>query len=199
MHGFSCHRLLLRFRIHRSLVRLARSVATAACIGSLSLPAAALSHEEWVSAFVRFVEWPVPASIIDGPLVVCHQHNAPALALDGQQVRGLTLKVRRLMRPQHLAGCHIFASFAGDEASWTPWLKAASHLNLTNESKARPSILVVGQGGQFCDLGGAICLVSDPVTGASNYRLNLDTLSRAGFRVDTQLLRSQPSRPAKAE
>ena len=78
-------------------------------------------------------------------------------------------------------------------------MKAANSLNLANVNNARPFILTVGTGGQFCDLGGAICLVNDALTGAANYRLNLDTLSRAGFRVDTQLLRSQPSRPAKAE
>lgn len=182
-----------------TLARLALTATTCLGISAMAMPVAALSHEEWVSAFVRFVEWPVPASVIDGPLVVCQHRDAPALALDGQQVRGLTLKVRRVVRPQHLVGCHMFASFAGDESSWAPWLKAANSLNTANEKNARPFILVVGQGGQFCDLGGAICLVSDPVTRAENYRLNLDTLSRAGFRVDTQLLRSKPSRPAKAE
>ncbi len=179
--------------------RLALSAATGACAWALAAPATALSHEEWVSAFVRFVEWPVPASIIEGPLVVCQQNDAPALALDGLKVRGLTLKVRRVVRPQHLVGCHIYVTFSGTEASWAPWLKAANNLNTANLKNTRPHILPVGSGGQFCDLGGAICLVSDPVTGSENYRLNLDTLSRAGFRVDTQLLRSQPSRPAKAE
>lgn len=184
-------------RIH--FARFASFCATAVGVCALSTPVAALSHEEWVSAFVRFVEWPVPASIIDGPLVVCQQSDAPRLVLDGRQVRGLTLKVRRVSTPQHLAGCHVYAAFSGDEASWTPWLKAVNSFNEANLKKARPNILPVGLGGQFCELGGAICLVADLVTGAENYRLNLETLSRAGFRVDTQLLRSQPSRSAKAE
>ncbi len=182
-----------------TLARFAAYVATAVGVCALSTPVAALSHEEWVSAFVRFIEWPVSASIIDGPLIVCQQSDAPELALDGRQVRGLTLKVRRVAAPQNLAGCHVYAAFSGNEASWMPWLKAVNTLNVENRKKARPNILPVGLGGQFCDLGGAICLVTDLVTRAENYRLNLETLSRAGFRVDTQLLRSQPSRPAKAE
>ena len=182
-----------------TLARFAAYVATAVGVCALSTPVAALSHEEWVSAFVRFIEWPVSASSIDGPLVVCQQNDAPELALDGRQVRGLTLKVRRVAAPQNLAGCHVYAAFSGNEASWAPWLKAVNSLNVANLKKARPNILLVGLGGQFCDLGGAICLVTDLVTGAENYRLNLETLSRGGFRVDTQLLRSQPSRPAKAE
>lgn len=182
-----------------TLARFAAYVATAVGVCSLSTPVAALTHEEWVSAFVRFIEWPVPASIIDGPLIVCQQKDAPVLELDGRQVRGLTLKVRRLARPQLLVGCHLYVTFSGDEASWAPWLKVANSLNVANLKKARPRILPVGLGGQFCDLGGAICLVTDPVTRIENYRLNLDTLSQAGFRVDTQLLRSQPSRSAKTD
>ncbi len=185
--------------LRATLSRFAIFVATAVGVCALSAPVAALSHEEWVSAFVRFVEWPIPASIIDGPLIVCQQNGAPALALDGLQVRGLTLKLRRVVRPQQLAGCHVYVAFSGSETSWAPWLKAVNNLNLVSLTKARPHILPVGLGGEFCDLGGAICLVRDRVTGAENYRLNLDTLSRAGFRVDTQLLRSRPLPAAKAE
>ncbi len=195
MFGFRRHLC----ELHLTLARFAQSIATGVAVFVLSAPVAALSHEEWVSAFVRFVEWPIPASIIDGPLVVCQGHDAPALALDGRQVRGLTLKLRRVVRPQELAGCHVYAAFAGDETSWAPWLKAINNLNMTSLTKARPHILPVGLGGEFCDLGGAICLVRDRATGTENYRLNLDTLSRAGFRVDTQLLRSRPLPAAKAE
>ena len=182
-----------------TLARFALSVATGVGVCALSMPVCALSHEEWVSAFVRFVEWPVPASIIDGPLIVCQQKDAPALGLDGRQVRGLTLKVRRVARPQLLAGCHLYVTFSGDESNWSPWLKVANSLNMTALKKARPRILPVGLGGQFCDLGGAICLVTDPATGIENYRLNLDTLSQAGFRVDTQLLRSKRLSATKVE
>lgn len=178
---------------------LARPAAIGASAWALSTSVAALSQEEWVSAFVRFVEWPAPAPTINGSLVVCQQRDASALALDGQRVRGLILTVRHVSRTQHLVGCHIYAAFSGNETSWMPWLKAVNSLNMANVKKARPVILVIGVGGQFCDLGGAICLISDSVTGVENYRLNLDTLSRAGFRVDTQLLRSKSSRPAKAE
>ena len=179
------------------------------CFGvcALSMPVMALSQEEWVSAFVRFVEWPVPVSVIDGPLVVCHKHGSPTLELEGKQVRGLTLKVRRIAGPKELVGCHIYSELAVDDANWTVWLKEVNNLNiaataartLAPSERLFPLILAVGRGAQFCDLGGAICLVPDAVTGGENYRLNLDTLSRAGFRVDTQLLRSQPSRPAKAQ
>ena len=190
-----------------TLTRLARSVMSCFGVCALSMPVMALSQEEWVSAIVRFVEWPVPVSVIDGPLVVCQKHASPALELDGKQVRGLTLTVRRVALPRQLVGCHIYAELAGGEASWTAWLKSVNQLNisataarsLAPSARSFPFILAVGRGAQFCDLGGAICLVPHAVTGFENYRLNLDTLSRAGFRVDTHLLRSHPSRPAKAQ
>jgi len=36
--------------------------------------------------------------------------------------------------------------------------------------------------------------VADDATGIERYRLNLDSLSRAGFKVNSQLLRAQPQR-----
>lgn len=189
----------LRRQLNVSFSRFALFATTAALAGTLSSSVVALSREEWVSAFVRFVEWPVPAATIDGPLVVCQHRDAPALALNGQRVRGVTLAVRRVARLQQLTGCHIYAAFSDKASSWTPWLQAGNRVNLANVQKGHPAILMIGMGGQYCDLGGAICLVTDSVTGLENYRLNLDTLARAGFRVDTQLLRAKALRTAKAE
>lgn len=163
-----------------------------------SLPVAALSHEEWLIAFVRFVDWPAP--LPDNTLVICLHQDSPALDLDGKQVRGLKLQVRRVAQPRRLDGCHVYSALPHSETNWTRWLSALNALNaqsLTEANKALP-ILAIGPGGRFCDLGGAICLVTDAATGSETYRLNLDTLSRSGFRVDSQLLRSQP-RPARVE
>ena len=54
-------------------------------------------------------------------------------------------------------------------------------------------------GARFCELGGAICLVKDEATGVEKYQLNLDSLSRAGFRVRSQLLQAQRQRSANVE
>ena len=180
----------------RVLTIVLRFVLPAIAVSLMSTPTAALSHDEWVTAFIRFVDWPTPAA--EATLTVCQQHDTPALELEGRQVRGLKLKVRRVVRPRELVGCHVYVALASDEAHWIPALKVINQEINVSASKSHP-ILAVGHGAQFCDLGGAICLVKDATTGVENYRLNLDALSRAGFRVDSQLLRSQPPRAAKSE
>jgi hypothetical protein len=146
----------------------------------MSTPAFALSHEEWVMAFVRFVEWPVPPA--DKLLLICQPANAPTLDLQGKQVRGLTLQVIRINKPRDADRCHVFAALSQREAEWLPWLNAL---------KLQP-ILAVGVGARFCELGGTICVVKHEALGSETYQLNLDSLSRSGFKVRSQLLRPAP-------
>ncbi len=153
----------------------------------MAAPACALSHEEWVMAFVRFVDWPAPPK--DDMLLVCQPLNAPPLALQGAQVRGLKLQVVRVSQPRDVDRCQVFSGLALREAEWAPWLAAL---------KDRP-ILVVGQGSRFCELGASVCLVKDEASGVEKYQLNLDSLSRAGFNVRSQLLRMPRSRAAPGE
>lgn len=152
----------------------------------IAAPAYALSAEEWLTAFVRFVDWP-PAitAASDGALVVCQPLDTPELELAGKQVRGLALIVMRIARPRDIERCHLFAALAKREFDWLPWLAAA-------RGKA---VLTIGSGGNVCEQGGGICLVTDEHSGVERYRINLDALTRAGFRVNSQLLRMQPLRP----
>lgn len=163
-------------------------LSTFAVAGALVMPApaSALSHEEWVMAFVRFVEWPAPSVGADNTLVICQPIDVPALDLHGKQVRGLILQVIRVARPGDVDRCHVFSALAQHQANWAPWLAAL---------KAQP-ILAVGQGTHYCEVGGTVCLITDPATGAEKYQLNLDSLSRAGFKVRSQLLRQQRQRTA---
>ena len=185
-------------RVSSVVRRIALSAFSVIGVGAtlVSTPAAALSHEDWVVAFVRFVDWPTPGP--ETTLIVCQSPETPALLLDGKQVRGLTIQVRRMARPHELEGCHAFVAFVGEEASWAPWRKLFIHAIHPNRDKLRP-ILTIGKGAHFCDLGGAICLVQNAATGVETYRLNLDTLARRGFRVDSQLLRSPRALVANAE
>ena len=138
-------------------------------------------------AFVRFVDW--PTSPKDNTLAICQQLDAPRLLLQRLQVRGLTMQVVRVSRLRDVNRWHVFSALSMKEAEWTPWLAAL---------KSQP-ILVVGLGARFCELGGAICLVKDEATGVEKYQLNLDSLSRSGFRVRSQLLRPPRQRSANVE
>ena len=167
-------------------VRMLLSVFAVVGASVMSAPAKALSHEEWVMAFVRFVEWPAPSVGAENTLVVCQPTAVPALDLHGKQVRGLTLQVIRLASPGDVEGCDIFSALAQREADWAAWLSAL---------KAKP-ILAVGQGAHYCEVGGTICLIMDEKTGVEKFQLNLDRLSRTGFKVRSQLLRQQRQRAA---
>lgn len=142
-------------------------------------------------AFVRFVEWPAPATASAGAttLQVCQPADGPALDLQGKQVRGLTLRVLRVNQPGQLAGCQVFTALSQREADWLPWLVAV---------KARP-VLAVGLGARYCELGGTVCLIKDGLSGAERYQLNLDSLSSSGFKVHSHLLRPPRQRTASAE
>lgn len=163
------------------------SIAGVIVASVIANPVNALSSEEWVVAFVRFVEWPTP--LADNALIICQPPDTPPLDLDGKQVRGVTLQVVRVANVRELDRCQLFAALSGKETGWSPWINAI---------KSRP-ILAVGIGARFCEIGGTICLVKDEASGAEKYQLNLDTLSRAGFKVSSQLLRSQPQRTARGE
>ena len=88
----------------------------------MSAPASALSHDEWVMAFVRFVEWPAASMGADKTLVICQPTDAPAHDLQGKQVRGLTLQVLQISKPRDLDRCHVFSALSQREADWAPWL-----------------------------------------------------------------------------
>lgn len=154
----------------------------------LSTSVLALSHEEWVLAFARFVDWPAAAP--EKTLLVCQPPHTPTLELQGQQVRGLTVEVVRVSLPRELDRCHVFAALAQRETEWSPWLAVLRR-------KPVLPVLFVGTGERYCEQGGSVCLVQDATTKTEKYQLNLDTIARAGFKVRSQLLR--PSRaPAKS-
>jgi len=154
----------------RAAWRTRAALFAALIAGCLSVaPAFALSNEEWVSAFVRFVD------------------GTPELDLVGKPVRGVSLLVLRLGNPRYVDRCQIFAALARpDKATetngfdWTPWIAA---------TRSKP-ILTIGRGTAACEQGAAICLVPDDGGSGESYRVNLETLARAGLKVKSQLLRT---------
>jgi len=72
---------------------------------------------------------------------------------------------------------------------WNAWLAAIGE----------SPVLSIGLGERFCEIGGAVCITNDDAAGRENYRVNLDVLARAGFKVNAQLLRKQFPRQTKNE
>ena len=169
----------------RTLLAMLPMLAVASAL-LMCAPVSALSHDEWVMAFVRFIEWPASSMGANKTLVICQPLDAPAHDLQGKQVRGLTLHVLHISKPRELDQCHVFSALSQREADWAPWLTGL---------KSQP-ILTVGLGARYCEVGGAICLIKDEAAGIEKYQLNLDSLSRGGFKVRSQLLRQQRPRAA---
>lgn len=172
-------------------LRRARTLFVVALIGAtLTTPVAALSAETWVTAFVRFVEWQQPPS--DATIVVCQPLDTPELDLAGKQVRGVTLLVMRVARPRDVSRCNVFVAWpqpGKPSIDWNAWLAAIGE----------SPVLSIGLGERFCEIGGAVCITNDDAAGRENYRVNLDVLARAGFKVNAQLLRKQFPRQTKNE
>ena len=168
---------------------LRRNVYVIALCGFTFIPnsARALSHEEWVMAFARFVDWPLPHA--EKALVVCHPPDSPTLDLEGKLVRGLTLQLLRISHPREIDRCNVFVALSQREADWSLWLAAIS----------QKPVLAVGSGARYCELGGAICLIPRDRANVEKYRLNLDSLSRSGLRVRSQLLRPSRTRNGLVE
>lgn len=189
-HFHAIHAQLPMFcRLVNTARVLLSSTAMAGWVGMalLSGPADGLSQEDWLIAFVRFVDWPTPPP--DNVLTICQPLAAPPLLLQSSQVRGMTIEVLQVATPRNVGRCHVFSALSMKEAEWAPWLATL---------KSKP-ILVVGAGARFCELGGAICLVKDEETGVEKYQLNLDSLSRARLRVRSQLIRAPRQRTPVVE
>lgn len=171
----------------RSRFRSSTTLLYALALIGVSAPVEAISEEEWVTTFVRFVDWPTAPP--DNLIVVCQPPGAALLALHGAQVRGMTLQVVPLKRASDAERCHVFTAMSQREAEWLP---------LLGKFKSRPT-LTLGAGPRFCEAGGAICVVKDESTGVEKYQVNLDAMARAGLKVRLQLLRHQRSGKAHAE
>ncbi len=170
--------------------RAARALFVVLLSALVSLPVVAMTSETWVTSFIRFVEWPRAAA--DNTFIVCQPPDTPELELSGKEVRGVTLLVLRVARPRDVSRCNLFVAWpsAGKpSADWQPWLAAIGDA----------PVLSIGLGERFCEMGGAMCVTSNDATGRENYRVNLDVLARAGFKVNAQLLRKQFPRQAKTE
>jgi hypothetical protein len=130
--------------------------------------------------FAKFVDWPDDAfAAANEPFLVgVVGDDAFAAVLDrvlhGKVVRDRPLAVRRIARPDDLAGCHVV--FVGD-----------GRLPEVFQAVASRPILTVGQRDDFATKGGMIgFLVQDQKL---RFEVNLDAAERANLRISSQLLK----------
>jgi hypothetical protein len=135
----------------------------------------------FVYNFAKFTEWP-PATLPNGgPVQLClvagDPQGAVAAAMDGKQLQGRALVVRRQVRPDELHNCHIVYLTDTDERHQGEALRAIRGL----------PVLSIGDGDGFAEVGGMIGLVA--VGERIQFEVNADVARAAGLKISSQLLR----------
>lgn len=132
--------------------------------------------------FSRFIDWPKEAGETDADLYFCVLGQDPfgeALeSLEGREVRGRTLKTRRLERVDERGDCAIIYISPSLDDDY------AGLLDILNQDRG---VLSVSDIDGFAENGGIIelYLEKDKV----RFAINLEAARRAGLEMSSQLLR----------
>jgi hypothetical protein len=135
----------------------------------------------YVFHFARYVEWPAKSFAAPGAaLILCVAGREPfggALgALEGKQVQGRELRIKRGVTAEELAGCHVLLISDSEERRVATWLGATP-----------AGVLTVSESEGFVDAGGAIGLIG--ADERIKFDVNADALGRAGLKASAQLLK----------
>jgi hypothetical protein len=134
--------------------------------------------------FAKFIEWPSSTFEQTGGSMVVGILGAdpfgPALERIAatQQVQGRKIVIRRATGTSELGFCHLlFVGSVGPSGTWSQTIRAASG----------PSRLLVGDGAEFAEHGGAIGFFLDERR--VRFVVNLSATDRAGLKVSSKLLK----------
>jgi hypothetical protein len=162
------------------------SVAAALWL-SPSASAQATSTEQQVKAgfvlnFARYVEWPERVfAARDAPLVICilgrDNFGAAMTALEGRQVQGRPVKLRRGVAIEDMRGCHVVFVSESEDRRLVPTL----------HSLAGQPILTVSDMEGFIDAGGAIGIVQGE--DRLQFEINRSALDQAQLKASSNLLK----------
>jgi hypothetical protein len=137
--------------------------------------ASELGVDDWIVGVIRFVTWPdEPAREV---LRVCYRDGERVPQIAGRKVSERILEVRGVRRPSELGECQVLVLENAERADIPTWITPTIGL----------PTLTIAQGQAPCKIGAAFCLV--PAAAPKGFDTNLDTLSRSGLRVSSQLLR----------
>lgn len=156
----------------------------------LSPPAAAaqeLSREYLIKAaflynFAKFTEWPAAAfATADAPLTICVLGEDPfgaALdAIDGKEIKGRTVAVRRLADATDAQACQVIFISASEQTRLSRILASL---------RGKP-VLTVADFPAFARTGGIINLKTNK-DDRIRFDINIGTAQQAGLRMSSKLL-----------
>ncbi|MGH8123276.1 MAG: YfiR family protein [Rudaea sp.] len=139
---------------------------------------------EYIVGFVRYVHWNRENDIAAWQICVAAGVTPRSdRTYAGQMVRGKRFAVRRVAaRDDEVSTCHVLDLTGTD---------AVSTAALLRKSRRLP-ILTVGNGTNFCDLGGVLCLrLGEP---GQKFEINLSAVKESGLNISARLLQLGSSR-----
>jgi hypothetical protein len=150
--------------------------------------------------FARFVEWPPPATEppADAPVLICVLGDDPfdkdlEKAVNGKQVRGRNVEIKRATQLSELAACPLIFIGASEERR-LEWI--------LGELKGK-SVLTVGEFDGFAKRGGMIGFKIE--SRRVRFDINAQAAEAVGLKLSSQLLKvgdvvtSSPAAPEDAK
>jgi len=157
-----------------ALVMLLHAAAVFAGEGEYQIKAAMLFN------FAKFVEWPADAIGSDNRMVFCIAGKSPLTAsiqpMQGKQVKGRTVSIRPITRPDETASCQILFISTSEQ----------SHLSAYLQSAGRYSILTVSDAERFASTGGMIGFYEDD--GRVRFEINPEAAQKRRLQISSHLL-----------
>jgi hypothetical protein len=132
--------------------------------------------------FAKFVEWPSGAFPDSStPITLCVMDGDPfgkaIESIRGKTVKGRAIVVRQCKEIRDIATCQILFIHSMEK----------KRLIQVLDSTMGYSILTVGEGGSFAQLGGIINFVI--VENKISFQVNVDAAKRAGLEISSKLLK----------
>lgn len=135
----------------------------------------------FVYNFAKFVEWPEDPSQARSPVTFCVPAGEPFAdtlerSLEGKNLNGRVVVIRRIAKPQQAHACHVLALTALENKQVEEYLSAMSGW----------SVLTIGDGNRFTARGGMIQLIKD--VNKLRFAVNLNAVNRVGLKISSRLL-----------
>jgi hypothetical protein len=131
--------------------------------------------------FAKFIEWPPATLGSDNKLLLCVAGKSGILEaaqqLHDKQVKGRTLNVRQITRPEEISDCHIVFIPQTEKARLSNYLLLASHL----------SVLTVSDMEQFAASGGMIGFYDHERK--VRFEINPDAAQKGKILISSHLLK----------
>mgnify|MGYP000848336805 FL=1 len=172
----------MRSFLRYALLALVGALATVTEVAAQAAVSEAQAKAGFVLNFARYVEWPERVfAARDAPILLCvlaRDDVATALtALDGRQVQGRPIAVRRLANADEARPCQVLFIAESEARRLAPTLR----------SLAGQPLLTVGDADGFIDAGGGIGIVRGD--GRLQFEVNRAALDQAQLKASSNLLK----------